>query len=98
MFATLRHGAVVCGHDQQCELHGRDAGDHVVNEALVAGHVDKSQHRSVALLVGEAEIDRESATLFFRQAIRIDAGQRFDQTRLAVIDVPREGDDHGMAT
>ena len=37
--------------------------------------------------MGEAEIDRDAARLFLRQAIGIDPSERLDQRGLAVIDV-----------
>ena len=43
--------------------------------------------------VGEAEVDRDTARLLFRQAIGVGAGQRLDQRALAVIDVAGGGDD-----
>ena len=49
---------------------------------------------AVGLAVREAEIDRDAALLFFGQAIGVDAGQRFDERRLAVIDMTGRGDDH----
>ena len=42
---------------------------------------------------GKTELDRDAAPLFFRQAIRIDAGERADERTLAVVDVSRRGED-----
>ena len=44
--------------------------------------------------IGKAEIDRDAARLLFLQPVAVDAGQRFDQRRLAVIDVAGRADDH----
>jgi len=38
---------------------------------------------------GEAEIDRDAAALLFFPAIGIDAGERLDERRLAVVDMSR---------
>ncbi len=45
--------------------------------------------------VGKAEVNGNAARLLFLQAIAVDAGQRFDQSRLAVVDVACSTDDHG---
>ena len=104
MLLGLRHPAIVGGDDQQREIDGADAGDHVLDEVLVARHVDDAQtkgrrrrRRGRQLQVGKAEIDGDAARLLFRQAIGIGAGQRLDQRALAVIDVAGGGDDEVLA-
>ena len=95
----LRHHAVVGGDDQHREIDAAHAGEHVADEALVTGHVDEAdQLRRRRAAVGEAEVDRNAARLFLRQAVGVDAGQRFDQQRLAVVDVACGGDDHLVNT
>ena len=57
VFAGLRHHAVVHGDDQHGELARGDAGDHVVDEAVVAGDVheaDAGGIRVAQVCVGEA--------------------------------------------
>ena len=69
-----------------------------MHEALVTGHVDERRSASVALLeVREAEIDGDAAPLLLGQAIAVDAGERLDQRRLAVVDVAggADGEAHG---
>ena len=75
--------AVVGGDDQQREIDAADAGQHVAHEALVAGHVDEADRAapSARRQVGEAEIDRDAARLFLRQAVGVDAGQRLAPAR-----------------
>src|SRR4030095_10962047 len=49
-------------------------------------------HARIAVTVAEmreAEIDRDAALALFLQAVGVDTGERLDQRRLAVIDVPR---------
>ena len=41
MFGRLGHPALVCGDHEQHRGHRPDAGEHVADEALVAGHVDE---------------------------------------------------------
>ena len=93
VLAGLRHHALV-GRDH--EQHGVDAagaGQHVLHEALVAGHVHERERSLAVDPMGEAEIDGDPARLFFLEPIGIDAGQRKNQTALAVIDVTGGADD-----
>ena len=43
MLARLRHRAIVGGDDQQREVDAGGAGEHVVDQLLVAGHVDEAE-------------------------------------------------------
>ena len=43
----LRHHAVVGGDGEQHEVDAVRAGEHVADEALVAGHVDDADARAV---------------------------------------------------
>ena len=40
VLARLRHHALVGGHHQQCHVDAADARQHVLDEILVAGHID----------------------------------------------------------
>ncbi|WEF52431.1 hypothetical protein AFIC_000917 [[Pseudomonas] carboxydohydrogena] len=95
MFDGLRHDAVIGGNHQQREIDSGRTGEHVVNEAFVPRHVDKTKnaaprHRQI----GKTEIDRYAARLLFFQAIGIDARQRPHQRGLAMIDMPCGADNH----
>ena len=97
MFPGLRHHTVVSGHHQQGELATGDAGNHVVDEAVVAGNVHEADAAALDVGVGEAEVDGQAAALFFFQTIRIDTGERADDRSLAVVHMTGEGDDHCSA-
>ena len=72
--------------------------DHVVDEPLVAGHVDEAEHAAVRQRqVGVAELDRDAARLLLLQAVGVDAGERLHQRGLAVVDVACGADDHGSS-
>ncbi len=90
----LRHRTVVSGNHQQCMLMCRNACDHVVNEAVVARHVDEADPPAGDVGVGKTEIDGESAASFLGERVCIHARQSLDEAGLAVIDVARERDDH----
>ena len=89
VFGGLRHPALVRGDDEERDLHRADAGEHVLHEAHVTGHVDEpdvgagGQGRE-----REAEVDREPARLLLREPVGIGARQREHERRLAVVDVP----------
>src|SRR6476646_3747428 len=74
-------------HEQE-EIDAGGAGDHGANETLVTRHVDEREAAPVGELERRVtEIDRDSAGLLLRQAIRVLARQRPDEPRLAVVDV-----------
>jgi hypothetical protein len=96
MLARLRHRPVVGGDDQQDEIDADGAGEHVVHEALMAGHVDEAQ--GLAALdrpIGEADVDGDAARLLFGQTVGVDSRERPHQRRLRMIDVASRTDDHG---
>ena len=98
MLAGLRLDGFVGGDDEQDQVDASDAGQHIPDEALMAGDVDKSQVKRIPvggtnIHVGEAEIDRDSAALFFLEAVGVDAGESLDQRGLPVIDMPGRPDD-----
>ena len=103
MLARLRHRPIVGGDDQQQEVDAGSAGEHVVDQLLVAGHIDEAEHIvSIFAIrqgrIGVAEIKRDAARLLFRQTIGIDAGERLHQRGLAVVDVACGADDHAGAS
>ena len=94
MLPRLRHHALVGRDDEQHQVDAADARQHVLDEALVAGHVDDPDGQAAGLLEErEAQVDGDAARLLLRQPVGVDAGQRLDERGLAVIDVPRGADD-----
>ena len=88
MLARLRHHAVVGGDHQQEHVDPGRAGDHRAHEPLVPRHVHDRQPPARRQLERRvAELDRDPARLLLRQPVGVDAGQRGDQRRLAVVDV-----------
>ncbi|HWA49189.1 MAG TPA: hypothetical protein VG742_12995 [Dongiaceae bacterium] len=95
MFAGLGHDAVIRGNHQQHAIDAGGAGQHVVHQLLVARHIDETDDLSVrARPIGEAEVQRDAARLFFRQPIRVNAGQGAHQGGLAMVDMAGGADDH----
>ena len=94
MLLGLRHHAVVGRDGEQHQVDAVGAGEHVADEALVAGDVDDAGASAVGQReVGEAEIDRNPALLFFLEAVGVLAGERLDERSLAVIDMAGGADD-----
>ena len=93
MLAGLRHHRLVGRDDEDDEIDAADPGEHVLDEPLVAGHVDEREVDAVDDLMGEPEVDGDAAGLLFLEPIRIGSSQRLDQRALAVIDVSRGTDD-----
>ena len=97
MLQRLRLDAVIGSDRQQSKVDPARARQHRVYEALVAWHVDEAENLAIgSRQIRKAEIDRDPPRLLFFQAIAIDAGQGFDQCRLAVIDVASGPDDHSV--
>ena len=91
----LRHDAVVRRDDQHDVIDAAYAREHVAHESLVSGNIDETDGVVMRCLpVREAEIYRNAACLFLGQPVGVDAGQRFDERRLAVIDVTCRRDNH----
>jgi hypothetical protein len=93
VLARLRHHRFVGGHDQHDEIDAAGAGEHVLHEPLVPGHVDEGHVDPLDAGVREAEIDGDAARLLFLQPVGIGSGQGAHQGALPVIDVPGRADD-----
>jgi hypothetical protein len=86
VLARLRHHALVRGDDEQRRLNAPHACEHVLDEVAVAGHVNHADGCAIGQREPrEAEVNRHLAFAFFFEAVRVDAGQRFDEGGLAVI-------------
>ena len=97
VLAGLRHGAIVGGDDEQRKVDAGGTGQHVVDQLLVAGHVDEAERTARRERgVGVAEIERDATRLLFLQSVAVDTGEGFDQGGLAVVDVAGGADDHGV--
>ncbi len=96
MLERLGARPVVGGHDEQRRIDLAGADEHVADEPVVAGHVDEVELAAVVeRQVGVADVDRHPASPLLGQPVGVDAGQRPEQRRLAVVDVPGRADDDG---
>ena len=97
----LRLDAFIGRDDEQDEIDAADAGEHVAHEALVSRDVDETEAQvfvvcRLQIQVRKADVDGDAAALLFFETIGIDAGERFDQRGLAVVDVTGGADDDGL--
>ena len=91
---ALRLPAFGRGDHEQARVDAADSGQHVLQEAHVAGHVDEADRGARRQRrVGEAEVDGQAAALLLGEPVGIGAGERQHQRRLAVVDVAGRGDD-----
>ena len=99
MLKRLRHNPVIDGDCQKGKIDPACTCEHRVNEALVAWNIDEADRlpRSRGH-IGEAQVNRDAAGFLILQPVASDARQRFDQSRLAVIDVTGEANNHGSAS
>src|SRR5256886_10621147 len=89
----LRHRALVGGDDQQGDVDPGRSGQHVLDERLVARDVHHARLHGVGERQGrEPQVDRDAAPLLLLPAVGVDPGQRLDERRLAVVDVPGRAD------
>ncbi len=94
MLLGLWHPALVGGYHEQGDVDCLDPGEHVLDEPLVAGHVDERHLRPTGeRRPGKAEIDGEPSSLLLGPAVGITPGQSVDQRRLAMVDMTG-GPDH----
>ena len=90
VFPGLRHDGLVGRHHQQHRIDSSNAGQHILDEALVAGNVHEAHSQPVAeLQAGKAQIDGDPPLLFLFEAVRIHSRQHLDQGAFAMIDMAR---------
>ena len=87
MFTGLGHDRVVCRDYQQGEVESGSTGQHVADEAFMAGHIDHTEFEPREVELREAYVNRDATGFFFWQAVAIDAGESPHQRCLAMIDM-----------
>ena len=88
MLARLGHDALVGGHDEHHQVDARGAGEHVLDEPLMARDINDANTRPIGhVQVGEADVDGQLPGLLLGEPVRVDARQRSHELRLAVVDM-----------
>src|SRR5437867_4132299 len=94
MFAGLRHHRLVGSHYEQHKVDPSDPCQHVLDESLMSGNIDKSHLHVAEIQMRKTEVDGDSPEFFFLQAVRIRSGERLYQGALPVINVTRRACNH----
>jgi hypothetical protein len=94
MLPGLRHYAIIRRDNENDNVDTARPGEHILDETLMARHVDKSEMYVSNTELGKTEIYRNAAPLFLGKPIGVCPGQRFYQRSLAVIDMPGGADDN----
>jgi len=90
----LRHDALICGDHQQDQVNAGNAGQHVLDETLVAGHVNdrclapRRQHE-----LGKADVDGDAPGLLFGETVGLDPRKGPNQSGFSVVYVAGGADD-----
>ncbi len=92
VLARLRLDAFIGGYYEQNEIDAACSGEHVADEALVAGNIYEADADFAESEKCEADINGDAAALFFFEAIRMSAGERGDECGFAVVDVTGSAD------
>ena len=96
MFFGLGHDAVIGGHGEENQIDAVGAGEHVLDEPLVARDVDNARLRTVGKIkVSKSQINGDAALFFLLQAVCILSGQCFDQAGFTVINMAGGADNVG---
>ena len=88
MFSGLRHEAFICCDNQQGKVDTAGTCQHVFNKFFVSRHVDDTGFFSIRKIqISKAQLDGDTALLFFLDAVGFDSGQSFDEGGFAVVNV-----------
>ncbi len=89
----LRLDPLVRRHHEEHDADAAQAGQSVVEEALVSGDVHEADLEVPLGQVGEADIDRDAARLLLGPAVAVDPGESQDEAGLPVVDMAGGTDD-----
>ena len=95
----LGHDRLIGGDHQQRQVDAAHAGEHVLDEPLVAGDVHDAHLPAAGRNEPrEAQVDGKSALLLLLKSVRVNASQRLDEGGLAMVYVARGPNDvHGAS-
>src|ERR1700686_2290860 len=101
MLDSLGHDALIGGDHEYDRRNTAGPGEHGADEQAMPGDVDEADadRRFVRRLHhegSEAEVDGDATALLFREPVSVDACERANQRRFAVIDVTGGPDDDGF--
>src|SRR5207244_1970717 len=79
VLAGLRLDRLAGADHEQGQVDAGGPGEHVLDEALVPGHVNDAQAVGRKVEDGEADVDGDAALLLLGEAVAVDAGEGLDQ-------------------
>jgi hypothetical protein len=95
VFARLRHDAFVGGNHEQAEVDSGSSDEHAAHKIFVAWNIDDTNGPgAVERQRSESEVDGDATALFLGKSVCVNARQRSNKRRFAVVNVPRGSDDH----
>ena len=90
----LRHHGLVRRDNQHGKVNPAHAREHVLDEALVARHVDDADLAAAGQgEPGKSQLNSHLPVLLLLEPVRVDARERLDQRRLAMVNVARSAND-----
>ena len=96
VLAGLRHHALNGRNHQQRNIHAGGALHHRAQIVRMPGHVDQADKLAARQRqLAKTELRGHASAPFDLQAVGIFAGQRLDERRLSVVDVPCRSNDNG---
>ena len=100
MLPRLGHDAFVGRDHEHHDINAAHAGEHVLDEAFVAGNVDDAEAAAAGQVEGrESEVKGDTAFLLLPQAVGVSAGKGLDESGLSVVDMSGSAEDdvfHGF--
>ena len=94
MLHGLGHEALVRRHHQHGKVDAAGTGQHILDEFLVARHVDNAGLRMIVKLdMGKAQLDGNAPLFLLDKAVSVDTGQGLDEHGLAVVHMTGGADD-----
>lgn len=101
MLAGLRLDGFVGRDHKQDHVNAAHTGEHIADKTFMAWNINEAIAElltagRVEFQVGKTQVNGNAATLFLFQTVGINAGQRFHQRGLTVIDVSSRANDDGF--
>ena len=90
----LGHDPVIRRDHEQRRIEAKRPADHVFDQLLMPGDIDKGDVDPILLHIRKTQIDRDPPLLLFGHLVAVVAGHRLDESGFAVVDVSGGADDY----
>src|SRR4051812_39205416 len=88
MFTRLWFDRFLGGNNEKGEVNSGRPGEHIFDEPFMAGYIDDANAKRRQFQARETDINGDTACLFLRQSVTINAREGLDQARLTVVNMP----------